>query len=81
MVTTGVTQISWTGGRLPDAWFDTFEVNVGMPAKPGSMVYFPVVQRCAKGVTRWITIPAKGQPEPETPAPGVLLVKAAAAHD
>jgi uncharacterized protein YcnI len=80
MVRTGVTQITWSGGNLPDAWFDTFDVQVGMPAKVGSTVYFPFVQRCARGVARWITIPARGEPEPETPAPAVRLVKGGAAH-
>jgi uncharacterized protein YcnI len=80
-VTTGVLQITWTGGPLPDAWFDSFEVRLGMPSTPGKTIYFPTVQRCTKGVHRWIEIPVKGQAEPEEPAPGVALVKGSAVHD
>ena len=46
-----------------------------MPNTPGKTLWFPTVQRCVKGVHRWIAIPRKGQPEPEEPAPGVRLVK------
>jgi uncharacterized protein YcnI len=80
-VTRGVLQVTWSGGTLPDSQFDTFNVLLGMPNTPGKTVYFPVVQRCAKGVIRWIEIPKSGQPEPEAPAPGVKLVKSSGAHD
>ncbi len=79
-ITTGVLQVTWSGGSLPDAWFDTFELNLGMPNTPGKTLFFPTVQRCAKGVHRWIEIPRKGQPEPEAPAPGVTLVKSSGGH-
>jgi periplasmic copper chaperone A len=80
-VTTGVLEVTWSGGRLPDAWFDTFEIRLGMPNKPGKTLYFPTVQRCTKGVNRWIQIPLKGQEEPEFAAPAVTLVKSSGGHD
>ncbi len=80
-VTRGVLQVTWSGGSLPDSQFDTFNILLGMPNTPGKTVYFPTVQRCARGVTRWIEIPKKGQEEPEHPAPGVKLVKSSGAHD
>jgi uncharacterized protein YcnI len=80
-VTTGVLQITWTGGPLSDAWFDTFDVLLGMPNTPGKTVYFRTVQRCTKGTHRWIEIPVAGQDEPEEPAPGVALVKGTVEHD
>ena len=70
-VTRGVLEVTWSGGNLPDAHYDTFELRLGMPSTPGRTIYFPTVQRCAKGVNRWIAIPRRGQPEPEEPAPGV----------
>jgi uncharacterized protein YcnI len=79
-VTRGVLEVTWSGGNLPDSQFDTFHVLLGMPNSPGRMVYFPTVQRCAKGVVRWIQIPKKGQPEPDSPAPGVMLVKSSGGH-
>jgi uncharacterized protein YcnI len=79
-VTQGVLSVTWSGGTLPDGQFDTFNLLLGMPDTPGKTVYFPTVQRCAKGVTRWIQIPKKGQAEPEHPAPGVALTKSTGGH-
>lgn len=71
--------ITWSGGRLEDGWFDTFDLSVKLPDGAGKTVYFPVVQRCVKGVTRWIQIPT-GSGEPDRPAPGVVLTKATGGH-
>jgi uncharacterized protein YcnI len=80
-VTRGVLQVTWSGGNLPDSQFDTFNILLGMPNTPGKTVHFPTVQRCSKGVVRWIEIPKAGQAEPEHPAPGVKLVKSSGDHD
>lgn len=58
-VTEGVTEISWSGGKLLDAHYDEF-VFVGTIAGElggGQTIYFPVVQECEKGVHRWIEVP------------------------
>ncbi len=80
-VTRGVLEVTWSGGNLPDWQYDTFDILLGMPNAPGKTVYFPVVQRCSKGVVRWIQIPKQGQAEPDHPAPGVKLVKSSGDHD
>jgi len=76
-LTEGVTELAWTGGDLPDAYYDEFVFRAFLTdALPvGSMVYFPVVQECATASERWIEIPAAGQSEDdlETPAPGVKV--------
>ena len=62
-VTEGVTELSWSGGKLPDAHYDEF-VFIGMIAEElggTPAIYFPVVQECEKGVHRWIEIPT-GKP-------------------
>ena len=69
-----VRQVTWKG-TLPASRESRFALRLGMPNKPGKTLYFPVVQRCTRGVIRWIEIPRKGQPEPEHPAPGVTLVR------
>jgi uncharacterized protein YcnI len=69
-----VRQVTWRG-RLPDGRESRFVLRLGMPNRPGKTLYFPVVQRCTRGVIRWIEIPRKGQPEPEHPAPAVTLVR------
>jgi periplasmic copper chaperone A len=75
-ISEGVKEVSWTGGPLPDDRVQQFGLSMKMPDKAGETVYFPVVQTCQKGVTRWIDIPVAGQDEPEHPAVGVKLVAA-----
>jgi uncharacterized protein YcnI len=74
----GVTEIRWSGGILPDAFYDEF-VFVGSIAEEleaGRTIYFPVVQECEKGVARWIEIPVAGHARDDTsePAPGLQLL-------
>jgi periplasmic copper chaperone A len=74
----GVTQVSFTGGSLPDGRTDEFVVSVSLAdsLKAGTTVYFPLVQECEGGkVERWIEIPAAGKvaDDYKTPAPGVRL--------
>lgn len=78
-VTEGVQEIDWTGGKLPDDFYDEFVLRGtlagDLPA--GHMLYFPVVQECEGGaVERWIQIPQAGQGDDalETPAPGIKLL-------
>jgi uncharacterized protein YcnI len=59
-VTEGVTEVDWSGGNLPDAYYDEFVLTgfIGDEAPAGQTMYFPVVQECQKGTNRWIEIPA-----------------------
>jgi uncharacterized protein YcnI len=77
-VDSGVREISWSG-ELPDAYYDefVFRVYLSDALKPGQTVYFPVVQECGQGVSRWID--TTGNPDAEGPAPGVKIV--APAHE
>jgi periplasmic copper chaperone A len=71
----GVTEISFTGGNLPDAYYDEF-VFTGFLAsdlEPEKLLYFPVVQECEKGVHRWIEIPAEGKSSSDYPEPAPAL--------
>ena len=64
-LTEGVKEVAWTGGDLPDEWYDEFVLRVRLPdGAPGTVIRFPVVQECVEGVHRWIEIPAEGQ-DPE----------------
>ena len=77
-VTEGVKSITWSGGRLPDDYYDEF-VLVGyldQELQAGSTLYFPTVQTCEQGVDRWIDIPAAGKPSSEyrSPAPSLKLL-------
>src|SRR5258705_727724 len=59
-VTEGVTEISWSGGKLLDAHYDEFVfiANIADDLGGGQTIHFPVVQECEKGVHRWIEIPS-----------------------
>ena len=59
----GVTEVTWSGGKLPDAHYDEFVFTsfLARDLEPGKILYFPVVQECEKGVHRWIEVPAAGQ--------------------
>jgi uncharacterized protein YcnI len=74
-ITEGVTEIAWSGGRLPDEYYDefVFQAFLASDLQPGQTLYFPVVQECEKGVHRWIEIPKEGAEYPE-PAPGLKLL-------
>jgi uncharacterized protein YcnI len=72
--TEGVKAVTWSGGKLPDAYYDEFVLSAFIAGElsPGHMLYFPVVQQCEQGEHRWIEIPASDKPAQE-PAPGVML--------
>jgi periplasmic copper chaperone A len=75
-VTEGVTEVDWSGGKLPDAYYDEFVLNgfIGDEAPAGQTMYFPIVQDCEKGTNRWIEIPAAGAaPAGESAEPAAAL--------
>jgi uncharacterized protein YcnI len=82
-ITTAVSEIDWSGGNLPDAYYDEFVFRARLPKRPGTMIYFPVIQLCAKGEERWIQVPAEGKTadDYDNPAPGVKLTDAPPDND
>ncbi|KGM31181.1 YcnI family copper-binding membrane protein [Inquilinus limosus] len=74
----GVKEVVWSGGKLPDEFYDEFVFRSYLTAglTPGQHLYFPVVQDCETGTDRWIEIPAEGKDadDYETPAPGLKLL-------
>lgn len=74
----GVREIIWSGGSLPNEWYDEF-VFVGTFAdtlEPGRF-YFPTIQECASGEEAWIDVTCAQ--DAEMPAPSVMLVPGEAA--
>jgi uncharacterized protein YcnI len=71
----GVTQIDFTGGNLPNEWYDQFWIRARIDAAvaTGTNIHFPVIQECVEGANNWIAIPVEGQPEPAEPAPGFTV--------
>ena len=77
-----VREVTWTGGPLPDAYYDEFAIQVKLPEKAGK-VYFKVAQICEKGRLDWVEIPADGATAKnlKTPAPVLeVLEKSEAGH-
>jgi uncharacterized protein YcnI len=70
-----VSEVSWTGGLLPDAWYDEFVIRMTLPASPGKR-WFKVYQTCESGHSDWIEVPAAGQAELKRQAPGLDIVPA-----
>lgn len=70
-------EISWTGGPLPDEYLDEFSILFRLPARVGPL-WFPAVQVCETGETRWIEVPAEGRSvrDMRFPPPGLTLVPA-----
>jgi uncharacterized protein YcnI len=74
----GVKEVVWSGGKLPDDNYDEFVISTFLTGdlKPNTTLYFPVVQECEQGVSRWIDIPADAAHarDSKSPAPGVQLM-------
>jgi uncharacterized protein YcnI len=76
-ITEVVTEVSWRGGPLPDAYYDEFALHLRLPATQSkTTLYFPTVQECEQGVHRWIEIPEAGKSigDYKSPAPALRLL-------
>ena len=69
-----VSEIVWSG-KLLDEHYDEFGIQMKLPDKPNTLIYFPTVQECEKGVHRWIEIPEPGTKwgDYKSPAPVLKL--------
>ncbi len=56
LLTEDVARLTWSGGELPDEYYDEFVFHVKLPDEPGTF-YFPVKQLCAEGEQYWHQIP------------------------
>jgi uncharacterized protein YcnI len=77
----GVKEVVWSGGRLSDDNYDEFVISTFLSdtLAPNTTLYFPTVQECEQGISRWIDIPAEGSADhghdTKSPAPGVKLLQ------
>jgi hypothetical protein len=77
----GVKEISWSGGKLEDAFYDEFGFAgfIADSLKAGDKLAFPVIQECESGVAKWVEVAAAGQ-DPHAlkyPAPQLRLAAGA----
>lgn len=75
-VTEGVQEIIWSGGNLPNEFYDefVFRGSFSKDLEVGSTFYFPSVQECATGEEAWID--TSGAENAEMPAPALTLIGA-----
>lgn len=76
-MTEGVREIVWSGGNLPNEWYDefVFRGTFSGELEPGPF-YFPTIQECASGEEAWIDV--SGDADAELPAPSLELAPAEA---
>lgn len=78
-VTEDVREITWSGGPLPDGFYDEFVVQMQLPAQPGPL-WFKVLQVCEQGRIDWAEVPADGTLTRGLKAPAALLQVVPAEH-
>lgn len=71
----GGTEISWSGGELPNEQFDefVFRGTFGEALEAGTRFFFPTLQVCGSKEDAWID--TSGDEEAEMPAPSVTLTE------
>jgi uncharacterized protein len=78
-VTSEVTEVDFTGGKVKPGEFGDFPVALGLPdsAKQGQVIGFPTIQTYSNGdVVRWIGDPTADKPAPtiDVTAPGAAAL-------
>jgi periplasmic copper chaperone A len=66
--------VEFTGGSLDATTEDHFDLTLTAPTTPGK-INFPAIEKCQVGEIDWIEIAAQGAPEPEDPAPSLLITQ------
>jgi uncharacterized protein YcnI len=81
-ITDAVSEITWTGGKIAPGQYEDFDVAFGQLPDDTAQLTFKTLQSYSDGkVVRWIEEAAKGDDEPENPAPVLKLTAAGAASD
>jgi len=80
-LSSGVSEIIWSGGSLPDGeeLQFVFSAHLGAGLEPHTKLYFPVIQECETGVERWIEMSGAGhnntgEEHSDSPAPALQLL-------
>ena len=78
-LTEGVVEIVWSGGELPDAFYDEFVFRAKVTDFPvGTVLALPVVQECGSDAAeRWIEVPEAGKSadDYDFPAPTLTIIE------
>ena len=78
-LTEGVREIIWSGGELPNEWYDEFffRGTFAGSLEEGDF-FFPTIQECAGGEEAWID--TSGDDGVDFPAPRVKLIRGHGGH-
>lgn len=82
LVTEVVREVTWTAARgtpgIGPGQYEDFLIAIGaVPREPGPVV-FKALQTYSSGeIVRWIEVPVKGEPAPDTPAPVLQITRPA----
>ncbi len=66
-------EIAWTGGPQPAHEELEFQFSLKLAQAKGETVRFPAIESCPGGEIAWIEQTPEGGPEPEHPAPEIVL--------
>ncbi|WP_330263927.1 YcnI family protein [Streptomyces griseorubiginosus] len=81
-ITDAVSEITWTGGKIAPGHYEDFDVAFGQLPDDTAQLTFKTLQTYSDGkVVRWIEEAAKGDEEPENPAPVLKLTAATTPSD
>ncbi|WP_329331618.1 YcnI family protein [Streptomyces sp. NBC_00663] len=73
-ITDAVSEITWTGGKITAGQYEDFDVAFGQLPDDTDQLTFKTLQTYSDGKTvRWIEEAARGDEEPENPAPALKL--------
>ena len=67
------TEIAWTGGPQPPEEALDFEFTLRLAQPAGTTVLFPAIENCGATEIAWIEQTVEGQPEPDYPAPSMVV--------
>jgi uncharacterized protein YcnI len=66
-------EMRWEGGSIPDAQVASFVAVMTIDQPEGTVVRFPTIQGCPGAESAWIQVPDAANPEPEYPAPQIVV--------
>lgn len=78
-VTEDVSQLRFSGGTLPEGFYDEFIVVGTLPEQPGTL-YWKVSQVCETGRIDWDQVPVSGQSPQALKSPAAVLEVVPAEH-
>ena len=71
--TASTTEISWSGGPQPAHEELSFQFSLKLAQAAGETVRFPTIETCPGAEIAWIEETPEGGPEPEHPAPEIVV--------